>query len=121
MINSSMSQPKSVTVGAPQGSILGPLHFLIYINDLPECLTHCNSIFYADDTLLYYSAESISELQSKLNSDLRSLSGYLDLNYNLLTLNHDKTKFIIFAGRQRLRSISNINISICNRTIKQEQ
>ena len=42
-------------------------------------------------------------------------------NNNLLTLIHDKTKFIIFAGRQRLRSISNINISICNRTIKQEQ
>ena len=68
---------------------------------------------------LNYSAESISELQSKLNSDLGSLSGYL--NNNLLTLNHDETKFIIFAGRQSLRSISNINISICNRTIKQEQ
>ena len=119
VINSSMSQPKPVTVGVPQGSILGPLLFLIYINDLPECLTHCKSILYADDTLLYYSAESISDLQSKLNSDLRSLSGYL--NNNLLTLNHDKTKFIIFAGRQRLRSISNINISICNRTIKQNQ
>ena len=118
MINSSMSHPKPVTVGVPQGSI-GPLLFLIYINDLPECLTHCKSILYADDTLLYYSAENISDLQSKLNSDLRSLSGYL--NNNLFTLNHDKTKFIIFAGRQRLRSISNINISICNRTIKQEQ
>ena len=114
MINSSMSQPKPVTVGVPQGSILGPLLFLIYINDLPECLTHCKSILYADDTLLYYSAESISDLQSKLNSDLRSLSGYL--NNNLLTFNHNKTKFIIFAGRQRLRSISNINISICDKT-----
>jgi retron-type reverse transcriptase len=77
MINSSMSQPKPVTVGVPQGSILGPLLFLIYINDLPECLTHCKSILYADDTLLYYCAESISDLQSKLNSDLRSLTGYL--------------------------------------------
>jgi hypothetical protein len=109
-----MSQPKPSHSG--KYSIL---LFLIYINDLPECLTHCKSILYADDTLLYYTAENISELQSKLNSDLRSLSSYL--NNNLLTLNHDKTKFIISAGRQRLRSISNIDISTCNRTIKQQQ
>ncbi len=74
MINNLISDPKPVTVGVPQGSILGPLLFLIYINDLPECLTHCKLILYADDTLLYYSADSISELQSKLNSHLQSLS-----------------------------------------------
>ena len=113
-----MSTPKPVTVGVPQGSILGPLLFLIYINDLPECLKHCKSILYADDTLLYYSADNTSELQSKLNSDLQSLSTYL--NHNLLTLNHDKTKFIIFAGRQHLKIISNLNITIYDRKINQD-
>ena len=82
---------------------------IIYINDLPECLKHCKSILYADDTLLYYSADNTSELQSKLN-----------LNHNLLTLSHDKTKFIIFAGRQRLKTISNLNITIYDRKIKQD-
>ena len=66
VINSSMSQPKPVTVGVPQGSILGPLLFLIYINDLPECLTHCKSILYADDTLLYYSADFRSTVKTQL-------------------------------------------------------
>jgi hypothetical protein len=75
-------------------------------------------VTYADDTLLYYSADNISELQSKLNSDLQSLSTYL--NHNLLTLNHDKTKFIIFAGRQRLKTISNLNITIYDRKINQD-
>ena len=96
-INNSMSTPKPVTVGVPKGSILGPLLFLFYINDLPECLRHCKSIFYADDTLLYYSADNISELQSKLN--------------------HDKTKLTIFAGRQSLKTISNLNITIYDRKI----
>ena len=78
------SDPKPVTVGVPQGSILGPLLFLLYINDLPQCLNHCKSILYADDTLLYYSGKTVADLQLKINTDLESLSQWL--NNNLLTL-----------------------------------
>ena len=94
-INNITSSPKPVTVGVPQGSILGPLLFLIFINELPQCLKHCKSILYADDTLIYYTARTETELQDKINEDLNSL--YQWLNNNLLTLNYEKTKFMIFA------------------------
>ena len=85
-------------------SILGPLRFLI---------------LYTDDTLLYYSAETATTLQANINTDLQSLSKWL--NENLLTLNYDKTKFLIFANKKQLKTYSNINITINNQKIKQGQ
>jgi hypothetical protein len=116
-INNSTSNARSVTVGVPQGSILGPLLFLIFINDLPQCLNNCKSILYADDTLLYYSAKSTTELEAKINADLQSLSHWL--NNNLLTLNYEKTKFMIFTNRKQ--SFINVNITIQNEKVSQEK
>ena len=99
----------------PQGSILGPLLFLIFINDLPQCLKHCKSILYADDTLLYYTARTENELQDKINEDLDSLSQWL--NNNLLTLNYEKTKFMIFANKKQS---TNVDITIQNKKVSQE-
>ena len=106
------SDPKPVTVGVPQGSILGPLLFLLYINDLPQCLNHCKSILYADDTLLYYSGKTVADLQLKINTDLESLSQWL--NNNLLILNYDKTKFMIFANKKPTPSLSDVTITVQN-------
>ena len=114
-INNITSTPKPVTVGVPQGSILGPLLFLIFINDLPQYLKHCKSILYADDTLLYYSARTENELQDKINEDLDSLSQWL--NNNLLTLNYEKTKFMIFANKKQS---TNVDITIQNKKVSQE-
>ena len=98
--------------------ILGPLLFLIYINDLPKCLNHSKSILYADDTLLCYFEKTATALQTNIDSDLQSLSNWL--NENLLTLNYEKTKFLFFAlDRKHLKSYSNINITINNQKIKQ--
>ena len=118
-INNITSCRKPVTVGVPQGSILGPLLFLIYINDLPQRLKNCKSILYADDTLIYYTARTKTELQEKINEDLNSLSQWL--NNNLLTLNYEKTKFMIFANKKQPISDSIVDINIQNKKILQEK
>ena len=62
-IGNCLSSSSSVTVEVPQESILGPLLFIIYVNDLRRCLKYCKIILYADDTLIYYSAKSTQDVQ----------------------------------------------------------
>ena len=76
-LEQSSTQP--VHVGVPQGSILGPLLFLIYVNEIPSTVNSCDISLYADDTVLFCSAKTTIELEQKLNSDLQNLSRCLVL------------------------------------------
>ncbi|CAB3998011.1 Kazal-type serine ase inhibitor 1 [Paramuricea clavata] len=73
IVNGAMSSPKAIVCGVPQGSILGPLLFLLYINDLPECLEKTSPHLYADDTQISTSAKTIEELTENLNNDLKKV------------------------------------------------
>ena len=73
-IGNCLSCPKPISVRVPQGSILGPLLFIIYVNDLPQCLRHCEIILYADDTLIYYPAKIAQDVETYLNIDLKTVS-----------------------------------------------
>ena len=85
-VEQSSTQP--VHVGSPQGSILGPLLFIIYVNEIPSTVNNCDISLYADDTVLFCSAKTIIELEQKLNSDVQNLSRWFGANR--LTLNTSK-------------------------------
>ena len=80
LINGCLSSQSNLLCGVPQGNILGPLLFLIYINDLPNCLKFTTPCLYADDTQIFTSSFDISALANNLNSDLKNLSDWLTVN-----------------------------------------
>ena len=97
-VNGCKSQTKEVAIGVPQGSVLGPLLFLIYINDLPLSTKLLNVILFADDTTLFASDTNIYNLRNNMNDDLQLVSEWLIAN--CLTLNITKTYYIIFTTRE---------------------
>ena len=99
-VNGSLSDSKSLAFGIPQGTILGPLLFIIYINDLPNCLEFSVPQMYADDTNLTFAANDPYTIESKLNQDLAKVSDWLIANK--LTLNISKTEFMVIGSYQRL-------------------
>ena len=85
-IDSQSSEELAVTSGVPQVSILGPLLFIIYINDLPRCVKHCSVNMYADDTLLYLVGTTVLNLVFHINQDLQGLSEWLEDNNLVLNV-----------------------------------
>ena len=118
-IQGSVSSEKLIKCGVPQGSILGPLFFLLYINDLPQCLDKTKPRLFADDTNLTVSGDSITDLETAVNSDLEKLRKWLIANK--LSLNVAKTEFMLIGSKQMIKNISNLqlNVKIENESIKQ--
>ena len=93
-LNGESSKLQPITSGVPQGSVLGPLLFLLYINDLPNISKVLKFFLFADDTNIFYESDSPISLQQVVNKELKELSSWLIVNR--LSLNIDKTNFIIF-------------------------
>ena len=118
MIGSTVSTPRLVNIGVPQGSVLGPLFFLVYIDsDLADSLKNSKASLFADDTALYCTASTAAELQLKLNEDLALVNDWLITHK--LTLNVSKTKLMVIAGRQKLARVEEIELLVNENTIEQ--
>ena len=104
LLNETSSYIEQITCGIPQGSILGPLLFVLYINDIVNCSVVFKFVLFADDTNLFHSGRNPQDLSNDINSELTKLSVWF--RANKLSLNIKKTNYILFGGKRR--KLSNV-------------
>ena len=107
---------KGISSGVPQGSVLGPLLFLIYINDLPNISKILHFYLFADDTNIFFEADNLETLEKIVNKELKWLSHWL--NINRLSLNLSKTNFVIFHPYNK--PIKKMTLKINGKAIAEE-
>lgn len=104
-----------ISVGVPQGSNLGPLLFLVFINDIFLLNLSGKIVLYADDTVVMYHSQNISELQNMMQEDLNTICDWL--NHNKLTMNCEKTKYVLMGTQLGLCNSQNFNLRAGNTLI----
>ena len=118
VLHNIISQPNVLNTGVPQGSTLGPLLFLIYINDLP-LISNFSTRLFADDTCLIMTDSNLKLLNKKVNMEINKVSQWMNLNK--LKLNYDKCKYILFKpSNKKIDDNITFQISLTN-SIKLEQ
>ena len=115
-INGVNSEKSKIVCGVPQGSVLGPLLFLLFINDLPNA-TDFFTLLFADDTTFQLSGPDIDFLIERANSELQKASVWFKCNK--LTLNVKKTKFMLFSEKNQKIDLTNKKLYIGEQTIEQ--
>ena len=97
-----LSNAHDVLTGVPQGSILGPLLFIIFLNDITDVISSAKIVKYADDTVIYVADKDIKVIKSKLSEDMNAIAEWLDQNALIINLNKGKTESLLFGTSQRI-------------------
>ena len=115
-INDTYSEPANIVCGVPQGSILGPLLFLCYVNDMSISIDEeAKLILYADDSAILYSHQNPDFISKKLGSILESCSSWLV--DNKLSLHLGKTECILFGSKRKVKKVENFQVTCNDHTI----
>ena len=109
-VENELSERGQITSGVHQGSIIGPLLFVLLMNDLPDCLTTCKTLMYADDTVIYCSSKNVHHIETVLTRELGLINNWL--KDKSLFLNKTKTECVLFGSRQRLSDVPTFTVSI---------
>ena len=95
----------------PQESILDPLLFLIYVNDMPMAVK-CNLFLHADDTCLVFQNKDVEDTEKQLNEDFENICDWFIDNKLSIHLGEDKTKSILFASKRKIKKLQKLEINI---------
>ena len=112
LANGTHSTFQKITQGVPQGSVLGPLFYIIYANDLAKSFEYCRVAQYADDTALYVSNIDFRTSVARMQNDLNILSGWC--KDNGIMANTDKTKVMLFGGTRIVQNLPNFELKVDN-------
>ncbi len=115
-VGTGLSDLKAINHGVPQGSILGPLLFLIYINDLCTVIELCGTSMYADDTAVFYFGDNADDVRLSLQHDMQSIAYWM--YQNRLSLNVKKTKMMLTGSRQKLQIVQPFSVSLNNESVE---
>ena len=118
-IENDYSNLGKLSCGVPQGSILGPLIFLIYVNDMPQSVD-CDLFLYADDTCVGFTGNNIKTIENNLNRNFNSLCDWFVENRLSIHFGEDKTKSIVFGSKRRLKHIDKLDITRGNIKVSQQ-
>ena len=110
------SELGTMNCGVPQGSILGPLLFLLYINDIPQALSNTHTYLYADETSIFCQHKDVTEIKNVSNKEFANVSNWFVDNKLSIHLGEDKAKCILFS---RVKNLPELNITYNKNRIKQ--
>ena len=119
-IKNKYSNVANINCGVPQGSILGSLLFLLYVNDMPQAVD-CELFLYADGSCLVYQQKDTKAIETKLNNNFSSVCNWFVGNKLSIYFGEDTTKCILFGTKKRLKKDINLNIRYGAVHIKQCQ